>query len=122
MSATYGPNSDNVSRASEAEPKQRRRKDSKWEILTSLDPGTSYSIRPKKLEGFLAKRRKWPLKGWHKRWLAPRIDHKSFNKQRHLLDNLKMLKSCLVQVCVGTSTSERLEDILGQEPEISQVP
>lgn len=33
-----------------------------------------------------------------------------------------MLKSCLVQVCVGTSTSERLEDILGQEPEISQVP
>ncbi len=56
-----------VSRTSETQPKQRARKDSKWEILTSLDPGTQYSIRPRKLEGSLAKKRKWPLKGWHKR-------------------------------------------------------
>jgi len=48
--------------------RQRRRKDSKWEILTSLEPGTTYNIKPKKLEGYLAKRRKWPLKGWHKRY------------------------------------------------------
>ena len=44
------------------------RKDSKWEILTSLDRGTKYNIVPKPLEGFLAKRRKWPMKGWHKRF------------------------------------------------------
>lgn len=48
--------------------RHRRRKDSKWEILTSLDPGTSYNIQPKKIDGFLLKRRKWPLKGWHKRF------------------------------------------------------
>ena len=54
-------------RPSEADPKQRVRTDSKGVILTSLDPGTPYNIRPKKMEGFLAKKRKWPLKGWHKR-------------------------------------------------------
>ena len=43
------------------------RKDSKWEILTNLEPGTQYSILPKKMEGLLTKKRKWPMKGWHKR-------------------------------------------------------
>lgn len=49
---------------------QRNRKDSKWEILTSLDIGTPYAIKPKKLEGWMSKRRKWPLKGWHKRFFV----------------------------------------------------
>lgn len=44
-----------------------RRRDSKWEVLTNLESGTQYTIRPKKSEGYLAKRRRWPLKGWHKR-------------------------------------------------------
>ena len=44
-----------------------RRRDSKWEVLSNLESGTQYTIRPKKSEGYLAKRRRWPLKGWHKR-------------------------------------------------------
>ena len=50
-------------------PKSLRRGDSKskWEILTNLETGTQYTIRPKKSEGYLAKKRSWPLKGWHKR-------------------------------------------------------
>ena len=44
-----------------------RRKGSEWEILGSLEQGVPYGIKPKKQEGYLAKRRKWPLKGWHKR-------------------------------------------------------
>ncbi len=44
-----------------------RRKGSEWEILGSLEKGVAYSIKPKRHEGFLSKRRKWPLKGWHKR-------------------------------------------------------
>ena len=43
------------------------RKDSKWEILTNLESGTQYNIKPKKMEGLLTKKRKWPMKGWHKR-------------------------------------------------------
>ena len=47
--------------------KEIRRRDSKWEVLSNLESGTQYTIRPKKSEGYLAKRRRWPLKGWHKR-------------------------------------------------------
>ena len=49
-------------------PNPPERKDSKWEILTNLDSGTLYRIMPKMMEGMLTKRRKWPLKGWHKRY------------------------------------------------------
>ena len=48
--------------------KTAKRKESKWEILTNLDSATKYNIKPKKLEGILTKRRKWPMKGWHKRY------------------------------------------------------
>ena len=47
----------------------QQRKDSKWEILTSLEQGTSYAIKPKPWEGFLSKRRKWPLKGMFRSFL-----------------------------------------------------
>ena len=44
-----------------------KRKGSEWEILRSLEKGQDYLIKPKKHEGYLSKKRKWPLKGWHKR-------------------------------------------------------
>ena len=44
-----------------------KRKDSAWEILGSLEKGVAYTIKPKRYEACLLKRRKWPLKGWHKR-------------------------------------------------------
>ena len=44
-----------------------RRKGSEWEILGNLEHGTSYSIKPRRYEGFMSKKRKWPLKVWHKR-------------------------------------------------------
>jgi len=47
-----------------------KRKGSEWEILGNLEKGVSYTIKPKKYEGWLSKRRKWPLKGWHKRYFV----------------------------------------------------
>lgn len=47
-----------------------KRKGSEWEILGNLEKGVSYNIKPKKYEGYLSKRRKWPLKGWHKRYFV----------------------------------------------------
>lgn len=44
-----------------------RRKGSEWEILGNLESGVKYTIKPRKYEGYLSKKRKWPLKGWHKR-------------------------------------------------------
>jgi len=47
-----------------------KRKGSEWEILVNLEKGVEYTIKPKRYEGFLSKRRKWPLKGWHKRYFV----------------------------------------------------
>ncbi|CAH2282652.1 oxysterol-binding -related 3-like isoform X1 [Pelobates cultripes] len=39
-----------------------------WEIVEGLRGSTSCPQEPQKQEGFLLKKRKWPLKGWHKRY------------------------------------------------------
>ena len=39
------------------------RKDSKWTILTDLESGAQYNIKPKVMEGMLTKKRKFPMKG-----------------------------------------------------------
>ncbi|XP_077160720.1 oxysterol-binding protein-related protein 3 [Paroedura picta] len=46
--------------------KQGSRQDS-WEIVEGLRGVMNYTQEPQKQEGYLLKKRKWPLKGWHKR-------------------------------------------------------
>uniref|UniRef100_A0A6Q2YUQ5 Oxysterol-binding protein n=1 Tax=Esox lucius TaxID=8010 RepID=A0A6Q2YUQ5_ESOLU len=38
-----------------------------WEIVEGLRGGHSNVQEPQKQEGYMLKRRKWPMKGWHKR-------------------------------------------------------
>ncbi|XP_041375057.1 oxysterol-binding protein-related protein 6-like [Gigantopelta aegis] len=55
-------------------PTTRKRKNRKsrqeWEILEGLKEGQVCEDKPDKYQGFLLKRRKWPLKGWHKRFFV----------------------------------------------------
>jgi len=37
-----------------------------WEIVEGLRGGVSCVLEPQKQEGYMLKRRKWPMKGWHK--------------------------------------------------------
>lgn len=46
------------------------RRSSEWEILEGLKEGQRCETKPVRFEGYLLKRRKWPLKGWHKRYFA----------------------------------------------------
>ncbi|KAL3855883.1 hypothetical protein ACJMK2_015080 [Sinanodonta woodiana] len=39
-----------------------------WEILEGLKDGQRCDKKPEKFQGHLSKRRRWPLKGWHKRY------------------------------------------------------
>nr|XP_037283079.1 oxysterol-binding protein-related protein 6-like isoform X3 [Rhipicephalus microplus] len=48
----------------------RRRRAADWEIMQGLRTGQRCDDKPKKFEGYLLKRRKWPLKGWHKRFFC----------------------------------------------------
>ncbi|XP_065254673.1 oxysterol-binding protein-related protein 3 [Emys orbicularis] len=47
--------------------KQGSRQDS-WEVIEGLRGVINYTQEPQKQEGYLLKKRKWPLKGWHKRY------------------------------------------------------
>lgn len=46
--------------------KVNRRRGSEWEILEGLKDGQRFEKKPDLFKGYLHKKRKWPLKGWHK--------------------------------------------------------
>ncbi|KAM6956064.1 oxysterol-binding protein-related protein 6 [Lycodopsis pacificus] len=58
-----------VSSSSSSQRDSRQEADS-WEIIEGLKIGQSNVQRPDKHEGFMLKKRKWPLKGWHKRFFV----------------------------------------------------
>jgi uncharacterized membrane protein len=46
--------------------KRGARRRSEWEILEGLKDGQRFDKKPDIYTGYLHKKRKWPLKGWHK--------------------------------------------------------
>jgi hypothetical protein len=46
--------------------KRSTRRGSEWEILEGLKDGQRFDKKPDVYSGYLHKKRKWPLKGWHK--------------------------------------------------------
>ncbi|XP_047216959.1 oxysterol-binding protein-related protein 3 isoform X1 [Girardinichthys multiradiatus] len=52
---------------SSSSSKHDSRQDS-WEIVEGLRGGIGNVLEPQKQEGYMLKRRKWPMKGWHKRY------------------------------------------------------
>ncbi|XP_019741940.1 oxysterol-binding protein-related protein 3 isoform X5 [Hippocampus comes] len=54
---------------SSSSSKHDSRQDS-WEIVEGLRGGFSNVLEPQKQESYVLKKRKWPLKGWHKRYFS----------------------------------------------------
>ncbi|XP_050427969.1 oxysterol-binding protein-related protein 6-like isoform X2 [Adelges cooleyi] len=54
----------------EREPGSKKvfRRGIEWEIVEGLKDGQRYDKKPELYRGYLHKKRKWPLKGWHKRY------------------------------------------------------
>lgn len=53
---------------SQASKSKQRRKGAEWEVIDSFKTLKIFDQAPAQLEGFMLKKRKWPLKGWHKRF------------------------------------------------------
>uniref|UniRef100_A0AAY4EZK9 PH domain-containing protein n=1 Tax=Denticeps clupeoides TaxID=299321 RepID=A0AAY4EZK9_9TELE len=66
---TSTPTHKSASSSSSSQRDSRQEPDS-WEIIEGLKIGQTNVQRPDKHEGFMLKRRKWPLKGWHKRFFV----------------------------------------------------
>lgn len=69
MNKTSTPVHKSASSSSSSQRDSRQEADS-WEIIEGLKIGQSNVQRPDKHEGFMLKKRKWPLKGWHKRFFV----------------------------------------------------
>ncbi|XP_044283037.1 oxysterol-binding protein-related protein 6 isoform X4 [Varanus komodoensis] len=54
----------------ENEPVTVSKEPDSWEIIEGLKIGQTNVQKPDKHEGFMLKKRKWPLKGWHKRFFV----------------------------------------------------
>ncbi|XP_073767531.1 oxysterol-binding protein-related protein 6 isoform X4 [Danio rerio] len=63
------PTHKSASSSSSSQRDSRQEPDS-WEIIEGLRIGQTHVQRPEKHEGFMLKKRKWPLKGWHKRFFV----------------------------------------------------
>uniref|UniRef100_A0A8C2G0X9 Oxysterol-binding protein n=1 Tax=Cyprinus carpio TaxID=7962 RepID=A0A8C2G0X9_CYPCA len=63
------PTHKSASSSSSSQRDSRQETDS-WEIIEGLRIGQTHIQRPEKHEGFMLKKRKWPLKGWHKRFFV----------------------------------------------------
>ncbi|KAG5894685.1 hypothetical protein JTB14_034733 [Gonioctena quinquepunctata] len=48
--------------------RKKNRRGSEWEIMEGLKDGQRFENKPNPFNGYLHKKRKWPLKGWHKRY------------------------------------------------------
>ncbi|XP_018091434.1 oxysterol-binding protein-related protein 6 isoform X1 [Xenopus laevis] len=66
---TSTPTHKSASSSSSSQRDSRQEADS-WEIIEGLKIGQSSVQKPEKHEGFMLKKRKWPLKGWHKRFFV----------------------------------------------------
>uniref|UniRef100_A0A3Q2HV63 Oxysterol-binding protein n=1 Tax=Equus caballus TaxID=9796 RepID=A0A3Q2HV63_HORSE len=62
---TSTPTHRSASSSTSSQRESRQEADS-WEIIEGLKIGQTNVQRPDKHEGFMLKKRKWPLKGWHK--------------------------------------------------------
>lgn len=69
-SAPERQNSTHKSTSSKKSRKSRKTRHHDWEILEGLKDGVRCDQKPEKFCGFLMKRRRWPLKGWHKRYFV----------------------------------------------------
>ncbi|XP_039662891.1 oxysterol-binding protein-related protein 3 isoform X2 [Perca fluviatilis] len=60
--------SQKMSRSNSSSSSKLDSRQDSWEIVEGLRGGFSNVLEPQKQEGYMLKRRKWPMKGWHKRY------------------------------------------------------
>ncbi|XP_061809944.1 oxysterol-binding protein-related protein 3 isoform X2 [Nerophis lumbriciformis] len=60
----------NLSRSNSSSSSKLDSRQDSWEFVEGLRGGLGGALEPQKQEGYVLKKRKWPLKGWHKRYFS----------------------------------------------------
>ncbi|BET02596.1 Oxysterol-Hypothetical protein protein [Nesidiocoris tenuis] len=83
------------------------RRSSEWEIIEGLRDGQRYEIRPEPFTGYLNKKRKWPLKGWHKRYFVLETGILKYGKSPAAVSQGKIHGSVDIGLSVISTKSKR---------------
>ncbi|XP_017327096.1 oxysterol-binding protein-related protein 3 isoform X1 [Ictalurus punctatus] len=67
-SSTMSQKISSLSRSNSSTSSKHDSRQDSWEIVEGLRGGLGNVQPPERQEGFMLKRRKWPMKGWHKRY------------------------------------------------------
>ncbi|XP_068610988.1 oxysterol-binding protein-related protein 3 [Brachionichthys hirsutus] len=67
-SSTMSQKIPSMSRSNSSSSSKHDSRQDSWEIVEGLRGSFSNVLEPQKQEGYMLKKRKWPLKGWHKRY------------------------------------------------------
>ncbi|XP_061520198.1 oxysterol-binding protein-related protein 3-like isoform X2 [Phycodurus eques] len=107
--------------------KQDSNQDS-WEIIEGLRGGPAIMQQPEPQQGFLLKRRKWPMKGWHKRYFV--LDKGILKYAKHGTDLRKgKLHGCIdvglsvmaikkSTMCIDLDTEDNIYHLKMKSPEL----
>uniref|UniRef100_A0A0A9W540 Oxysterol-binding protein-related protein 6 n=2 Tax=Lygus hesperus TaxID=30085 RepID=A0A0A9W540_LYGHE len=87
--------------------KRLNRRSSEWEILEGLRDGQRYESRPEPFTGYLNKKRKWPLKGWHKRYFVLDTGILKYGKSPNAVSQGKIHGSVDIGLSVISTKSKR---------------
>ncbi|XP_053570127.1 oxysterol-binding protein-related protein 3 isoform X1 [Bombina bombina] len=99
-----------------------------WEIVEGLRGSTNFIQEPQRHEGFLLKKRKWPLKGWHKRYFYLDKGILKYAKGQTELEKGK-LHGCIdvglsvmsvkkSTKCIDLDTEENIYHLKAKSPEV----
>ncbi|XP_014260176.1 oxysterol-binding protein-related protein 6-like isoform X2 [Cimex lectularius] len=87
--------------------KRVNRRSSEWEIIEGLRDGQRYETKPDVFTGYLHKKRKWPLKGWHKRYFVLDTGLLKYGKSPNDVSRGKIHGSVDIALSVISTKSKR---------------
>ncbi|GBM15569.1 Oxysterol-binding protein-related protein 6 [Araneus ventricosus] len=118
LNSTDVQNCDQIVVNGEEKTVQKHHRGSEWEILEGLKDGKICETKPEKFEGYLLKRRKWPLKGWHKRYFLLDKGILTYTKTSNEMARGKILGSVDVGLSVISTKSQRRRIDIDAEEQI----
>ncbi|KAK0067140.1 oxysterol-binding protein-related protein 6 [Biomphalaria pfeifferi] len=104
-SSNHETNSISAAGSKSHKKRSSRKAQQEWDVLEGLKEGQACPEKPEKFQGYLMKKRKWPMKGWHKRFFV--LDKGSLVYAKTSLDIQKGKYHGLMDIALAVITYKR---------------
>ncbi|KAJ8320036.1 hypothetical protein KUTeg_001623 [Tegillarca granosa] len=123
------PSRQKLSNNSPVKKRKQRKNKQQWEIIEGLKDGMRCEDKPEKYQGYMMKRRRWPMKGWHKRFFSLDKGFLYYSKSPNEVKDNNLFEEWLSrlrhhrlyrqhEISYGTKDTPRLTDIASPAEEL----